>query len=266
MPVGIITGSGTYALPGFEDAERETVQTPFGPATVTRGSYAGVEVVHVSRHGEGHVRLSNHVSHRANVWALADLGVSAVVGCTACGILDPTLELGSLVVFDDLHFLANRLPDGTLCTFFAEPGDVRRGHWILHGGPFSEDIRDALLEGARRAGHGVRDGGAYGHVDGPRFNTPSEIAQLTTCGVVAVSQTGGPEIVLCGELELPYALIGFATDYANEVRPGDPTPVARLIELMGASPAVFAAVLQEALPELARKPPTPAGTVYRFQS
>ena len=36
----------------------------------------------------------------------------AVIGCTACGAVDPTLELGSLVVFDDLHFIANRLPDG----------------------------------------------------------------------------------------------------------------------------------------------------------
>ena len=88
----------------------------------------------------------------------------------------------------------------------------------------------------------MRDGGAYGHVDGPRFNTPTEIAQLAACGVVAVSQTGGPETVLCGELELPYGLIGFVTDYANEVRPGEPTPVATLIELMGSSTAVFADV------------------------
>jgi len=35
--------------------------------------------------------------------------------------------------------------------------------------------------------------------------------------VTVVSQTGGPETVLCGELELPFALIGFVTDYANEV-------------------------------------------------
>ena len=61
--------------------------------------------------------------------------------------------------------------------------------------------------------------------------------------MVAVSQTGGPETVLCGELELPYALIGFVTDYANEVMPGRPTPVAKLIELMGSSPEVFADVL-----------------------
>src|SRR6267154_746040 len=89
----------------------------------------------------------------------------------------------------------------------------------------SSDLRAALVGAARSAGRTARDGGTYGHVDGPRFNTPTEIAQLAACGVTAVSQTAGPETVLCGELELPFGLIGFATDYANEVKPGEPTPV-----------------------------------------
>jgi purine nucleoside phosphorylase len=264
MPIGIITGSGTHALPGFSEPDPVTVDTPFGPGTVTRGRYGDVDALHVSRHGAGHIRLSNQVTHRANIWALHVLGATAVVGCTACGAVDPALEPGSLVVFDDLHFSSNRLPDGSLCTFFVEPGDPARAHWILHGGPFSEGVRAALLTAAVDGGHPARDGGAYGHVDGPRFNTPTEIAQLARCGVVAVSQTGGPEAVLCGELELPYGLIGFVTDYANEAKPGEPTPVARLIELMGASTAIFAGVLRGAVRALDADPPTPAGTVYRF--
>ncbi len=232
---------------------------------MTRGTYAGVDALHVSRHGVGHVRLSNHVTHRANIWALSELGATAVVGCTACGAVDPALEPGSLVVFDDLHFISNRLPDGSLCTFFTEPADPQRAHWILQGGPFSDGIREALLAAAAQAGHPARDGGTYGHVDGPRFNTPTEIAQLAACGVSAVSQTGGPETVLCGELKLPFALIGFVTDYANEVAPGDPTPVSELIELMGRSSAIFADVLRGAVPRVAREGPTAAGTVYRFE-
>lgn len=264
-PIGIITGSGTYALPGFEAAQRQTIETPFGEAAVSRGEYAGVEALHVSRHGAGHVRLSNQVTHRANIWALKALGASAVIGCTACGAVEASLTLGSLVVFDDLHFPVNRLPDGSLCTFCLEPGDPRRGHWILHGGPFSEGIRDALISAATEAGCEIRAHGTYGHVDGPRFNTPVEIAQLAACGVTAVSQTAGPETVLCGELELPFALIGFVTDYANEVRAGEPTPVATLIELMSRSSAIFAQVLRGALPRLAEHPPTAAGTMYRLE-
>jgi purine nucleoside phosphorylase len=265
MPIGIITGSGTHALPGFEGEPPQPVPTPYGPTTVTRGEFAGQPALHISRHGAGHVRLSNHVTHRANIWALKELGATGVIGCTACGAVDPTLELGSLVIFDDLHFISNRLPDGTLCTFSVEPGDPARAHWILHGGPFSPGLRSALVEAAAAAGHTGRDGGTYGHVDGPRFNTPSEIAQLAASGVTAVSQTGGPETVLCGELELPYALIGFVTDYANQVRPGEPTPVEKLIELMGAGSAVFAAVLQGAIERISATAPQPAGTVYRLE-
>jgi purine nucleoside phosphorylase len=264
MAVGIITGSGTHALPGFELVETVIRRTPFGEATVTIGSYGGVEALHLSRHGEGHVRLSNQVTHRANIWALKELGASAVIACTACGAVDPALALGSLVIFDDLHFISNRLPDGSLCTFFTEPGDPARAHWILHGGPFSPELRHALKAAAGDAGHPVHDGGAYGHVDGPRFNTPSEIAQLAACGVVAVSQTAGPETVLCGELELPFALIGFVTDYANEVTPGEPTAVGKLIELMGRSSSIFADVVRGTLARVASSTPNPAGTVYRF--
>jgi purine nucleoside phosphorylase len=259
--VGIITGSGTYALPGFEaDGPRE-VQTRFGPARLTEGRFAGADVVHVSRHWEGHPRLSSHVDHRANIQALRDAGVEAILGVTVCGACDPALELGTLVVFDDLHFPANRLPDGSLCSLYAE-GEPGRGHWIFEA-PFSAPLRQALLIGAGEAGHPVRDGGCYGHVDGPRFNTRTEIAQLAAAGVTAVSQTGGPETVLAGEAEIPYALAGYATDYANGVR-DEPTPVSELTRLIGASTATFATTLAAAVPVAASAELAPVGTHFRF--
>jgi purine nucleoside phosphorylase len=262
MAIGIITGSGTYALPGFEGEGPQTVATPWGETLVSRGTFAGTEVLHVSRHGEGHPRLSNHVTHRANIAALARLGAAGVIAVTVCGAVDPGLELGSLVCFDDLHFLANRLPDGELCTFHATPGEPDRGHWIFDG-PFSAPLREALLAGAAAAGVTLRDGGCYGHVDGPRFNTRAEIRGLAACGVTAVSQTAGPETVLAGEAELPYALLGYPTDWANGVQ-DEPTPVATLVEMMRRSTAVFAAVLAEAVPRAAAAELGPAGTVLRF--
>ena len=108
MSVGIITGSGTHALPGYDGGEPVAVETPFGITEIVRGRFAGVEALHLSRHGAGHVRLSNQVAHRANIWALNELRPEAVIGCTACGAVDATLAPGSLVVFDDLHFIANR--------------------------------------------------------------------------------------------------------------------------------------------------------------
>ena len=262
MAIGVITGSGTYALPGLEAEPPRPVETRWGTALVSRGEWAGTEVVHLSRHGEGHPRLSNHVEHRANVAALHDAGARAVLAVTVCGAVDPRAELGSLVCFDDLHFLANRLPGGELCTFHAEPGAPGRGHWVYEG-PFSPEGRRALLDGAEEAGVPVRDGGCYGHVDGPRFNTRAEIRGLAAAGVSAVSQTAGPETVLCGELELPYALLGFLTDYANGVRP-EPTPVDALLAHMRRSTGVFAAVLRAAVPRLAAAAPRPPGVVLRF--
>ena len=264
MKVGVLTGTGTYALPGFDAAGPELVSTRFGDAWVTSGVIGDVEVLHVSRHGEGHPRLSNHVTHRANIAALRDLGADCVLAVTVCGAVDPSVPLGSLIVFDDLHFLANRLPEGSLCSFYDQPGDPLRGHWIFEG-PFSEDLRAVLIEACREAELPAREAGCYGHVDGPRFNTRAEIRSLAMAGVTAVSQTAGPETVLCGEAELPYALLGYATDYANGVK-DEATPVSELLRLIGASTEVFARVLSAAVPKLADLDPAPPGTVYRFES
>ena len=79
-----------------------------------------------------------------------------------------------------------------------------------------------------------------------------------------MSQTAGPETVLCGEAELPYALLGYATDYANGVQ-DEPTPVQTLIDMMAASTETFAAVLREAVPRAAAAALEPNGVVYRFE-
>jgi len=247
--IGIITGSGTYALPGLGAGDRRAVETEHGTAEVAVGALDGVEVLHIARHGDGHARLSSQVDHRANIAALRDLGADAILAVTVCGALDLDLPLGSLVVFDDLHFPANRLADGSICSLHTEPGAPGRGHWIFDA-PFSPELRAALYSAARAGGHPVRDGGVYGHVDGPRFNTRTEIAQLQVAGVTAVSQTAGPETVLAGEAKIPYALLGYATDYANGV-PEVPTPVETLIELVGASSTVFSDTLSRALPAVA---------------
>ena len=259
----MLTGTGTYTLPGAGDGRVETVITVHGDVSVTRLDAGDAEVLHVSRHEAGHRRLSNHVAHRANIAALQQCGVEAIVAVTVCGAVDPSVPLGSLIVFDDLHFLANRLADGSLCTLYDEPGDPLRGHWIYER-PFSDGVRDALLAGCREAGVPARDGGCYGHVDGPRFNTRAEIRSLAQAGVTAVSQTAGPETVLAGEAEIPYGLLGYATDYANGVK-DTPTPVEELLRLIGASGEVFASVLARTLPLLAAAAPRPPGVIYRFE-
>ena len=187
-----------------------------------------------------------------------------MLAVTVCGAVDPTVELGSLICFDDLHFLANRLADGSLCTFYAEPGDPRRGHWIYED-PYSPALRAALLGGgASAAALPMRDGGCYGHVDGPRFNTKAEIRGLAAAGVTAVSQTAGPGDGARGEAELPFALVGYATDYANGVQ-AEATPVERLLELIAASTDTFARRARRGAAARSTRPRSRrAGVVYRF--
>jgi 5'-methylthioadenosine phosphorylase len=81
--------------------------------------------------------------------------------------------------------------------------------------------------------------------------------------VGVISQTAGPEVVLAGEAELPMALVGFVTDYANGVA-AEPEPVEALLERMAASTQVFTTLIEAALPRLKEVEPT--GVVYRFIS
>lgn len=264
MRIGVITGSGSYDWPQLEGADTRAVTTEHGEVRVTEGRLKGTEIVQLSRHGAGHRRLSHQVDHKANLAALRACSVDAVVSLTVCGAVDPAAAPGSLVVFDDLHFPANRLPDGSPCTWYDTPGGPGRGHWIFDR-PFSEPLRQALLSAAGGTGVPVLPSGVYGHVDGPRFNSRSEITALAAAGVTAVSQTAGPEVVLAGEAELPLALVGFVTDFANGVAP-EPEPVEALLARMAASRDVFAGLVEAAVGVLGAEAPRAAGFVYRFGS
>src|SRR5258706_460976 len=90
-----------------------------------------------------------------------------------------------------------------------------------------------------------RAGGGGGRA--PAFTPRAGIRGPGAGGATAVSQTAGPETVLCGEAELPYALLGYLTDYANGVT-DEATPVSTLVSMMAASTEAFASVLRAALP------------------
>ena len=264
QPVGLITGSGTYAVTGLEDASEQLVGTEFGAVEVTTGILAGADVVHVSRHGDGHPRLSHQVNHRGTIAALAELGVGCTIGLTICGAVAPSLALGELIVFDDLYFPSNRLPDGSACTMHVEPGDPRRAHWIFDT-PFAEPLRAELVQAIRSSGRSVHSRGCYGHVDGPRFNTRPEVLALGSFGVTAISQTAGPETVLSGEVGIPYALVGYVTDYANGASP-ESTSVFELMDNMASSAEVFATLLEPMVRSAVAAVTAAPGVNYGFET
>ena len=259
--IGLITGTGFYELAERLEAEERRVATPYGEVVVQEATAHGHRLVAIARHGAGHERLSHQVTHRANLWALADAGAKAVLATSVVGVMDSAIPLASPFAFDELYFPSNRLPGGELATFFDAPGDPRRGHLIL-AAPFSPALRARLVAAARE--EEIVDGGCYVHVDGPRLNTRAEIAALRAAGGTALSQTCGPEAVLAGELELPYALLGFGVDYANGIV-DPPTPPELLRANLERHPEVATRILMRLLADLSTEADLPFDTGFVFR-
>ena len=81
MKIVVIGGSGLYRLMDATASELRTVATPYGPARVAVGEFAGRQVAFLTRHGADHSVAPHLIPYRANIGALASLGVHAIVSC-----------------------------------------------------------------------------------------------------------------------------------------------------------------------------------------
>ena len=260
IDIGIITGSGIYELPGVR--ESLMAENRFGKVEVAVLRVGPWAVGGVSRHGRSHHHLPHTIPHQANITALEQLGARTVLATTSVGAVNPDIPLGQPILFDDLFFPENRLPNGEPCTVFTEPGDPKRGHFIGKE-PFSPSIRRKMALAARDLGIEGIVGGVYAHTNGPRFETRAEIKALKAAGVSAVSQTCGPEAVLSGELELPYALMGFPVNHAIGV--AEPEPKEELDRLLALSAKVLPRLVLRTVEMLEEKDLSfDHGYVYHF--
>jgi len=256
IDLAVISGTGFYDFPGLEEGEDLRIVTKYGDVSIRKGVIEGKEIAYIARHGKDHSILPNMINYRANLLALKELRTKAIVATTVCGVLDPSIPLTKLAVFDDLYFPDNRLPNGEACTMYEERGGKSRGHYIFDK-PFSEELRQQIIAVAEDP----ITSAVYAHVNGPRFNSKSEIKMLKKYASF-ISQTAGPEIVLAGELEIPFALVGFGVDYANGVQK-EPTPVEILRENLKKSKIAFTNVIIELLKKY--RVPEFGGFVYRFE-
>lgn len=261
IDLAIITGSGIYDLPG--EREEAGVQTRFGRVQVSRMRVGPWRVGGISRHRPGHRYLPHAVPHEANLAALHSLGARAILATTAVGAVDPAVALGYPLLFDDLFFPENRLPDGRPCTVFDDPEAPERGH-LIQEEPYAPRLRRRLALAAESLGVEAVTGGVYAHVNGPRFNTAAEVRPLRAAGVAAVSQTCGPETVLAGELGIPYALVGFPVNYTPGA--GDPGTQDELAALLSRSREVLPRLLLRAAETLEKEDfACDHGYVYRVE-
>ncbi|MEM7339667.1 MAG: S-methyl-5'-thioinosine phosphorylase [Actinomycetota bacterium] len=213
--LGVITGSGLYELPGLGDPAHGDVSTPYGDATVTRGTWHGQPVAFVARHGSGHTVAPHAINYRANVWALQSVGVTDVLATAVSGGISSEMAPGRLVLISDvIDFTAGRA-----CTFFdgaTDPG-FGAGRGVTHTDmthPYHPDLRDLLRRAAAAASVDVIDGAVYCTTNGPRFETPAEITMMGRLGGDLVGMTGYPEVALANEAGLRYASVGIVSNWA----------------------------------------------------
>lgn len=222
--VGVFGGSGFYDF--LDDAVDVEISTPYGaPAAPVRlGTLADRRVAFVARHGRRHEFAAHRVPFRANVWAMAALGVRSVIAPCSVGALQPDLGVGDFVVIDQLVDRTHGRPD-TFHDVGAHdglPGSDGPVHHQAFADPYDPRVRAALVgAGARLDGVTVHDGGTMVVINGPRFSTRAESEWFGSMGWHVVNMTGYPEAVLAAEAGLPYGSVALVTDRDAGVADGD---------------------------------------------
>ncbi len=205
--IGIIGGSGLYAMEGLERIREVTVATPFGAPSdaLIVGEVDGLPVAFLSRHGRGHRIGPSDINYRANIYALKSVGVGRIISVSAVGSMKETIKPGDVVLPDQFMDLTKR----RLSTFF-DRGVVAH---VAFGDPVCADLAEALWKATQGTGATVHRGGTYLCMEGPQFSTRAESLLYRRWGVDVIGMTNMPEAKLAREAELCYATMALVTDY-----------------------------------------------------
>jgi 5'-methylthioadenosine phosphorylase len=205
--IGVIGGSGLYAMDELTEVEEVRVTTPFGDPSdsITIGTLQGERVAFLPRHARGHRILPSDIPVRANIYALKSLGVEWVIAASAVGSLREEIAPTHMVIPDQIIDRTKARQS----TFFTT-GLV--GH-ISFADPFCPVLSAALGDAAAAAGATVHRGGTYICMEGPAFSTRAESHMYRSWGASIIGMTALPEAKLAREAELHYAMIAQSTDY-----------------------------------------------------
>ncbi|HMQ22069.1 MAG TPA: S-methyl-5'-thioadenosine phosphorylase [Planctomycetota bacterium] len=205
--LGVIGGSGLYAMEGLTDVREVEVDTPFGKPSdvITTGRLGASELAFLPRHGRGHRLMPSELPFQANIYALKMLGVQAVLAISAVGSMREDIVPGHLVVVSQFIDPTRHRPD----TFF---GDGIVGH-VHFADPICTCLAASVLASARDAGATVHEGGTYVCMEGPQFSTRAESHLYRSWGVDVIGMTNPQEAKLAREAGLCYSTLALATDY-----------------------------------------------------
>ena len=207
--VGIIGGSGLYAIEGLQEVSTIWVDTPYGRPSdeIVQGAIDGVQVAFLPRHGKGHRFSPSELPAQANIWALKSLGITHLLSISAVGSLREDYAPRDIVIPDQL---LDRTKGIRPASFFGE-GIVAH---ISLAEPFCPELRALVLDIAGRAGGTrVHDGGTMVVMEGPQFSTKAESHFYRQIGGDLIGMTALPEAKLAREAGICYCTIAMVTDY-----------------------------------------------------
>ncbi len=243
--IGIIGGSGLYDLEGLEGREEIRLDTPFGPPSdaFIAGTYKGVRLLFLPRHGRGHRLLPSELPFRANIWGMRKLGATHVISASAVGSMKEGIHPGDIVIVDQF---VDRTKDRP-ATFFGK-GVV--GH-VGFADPVCPVLAGVLHEGAVAAGGvTVHRGGTYICIEGPQFSTRAESRIYRQWGVDVIGMTNLPEAKLAREAELCYATMALVTDYDCWHDEEDDVTVEAVVAVLMKNVAAAKRIIAETVPRI----------------
>jgi 5'-methylthioadenosine phosphorylase len=254
--IGIIGGSGLYAIDALDDPTWRRIETPWGDPSdeLLFGSLGDVELVFVPRHGRGHRIAPSEINFRANVDALKRVGCTDILAISSIGSLREELPPGHFVVVD--QFI-----DRTV----ARPASFFGTGMVAHvsmAEPVCPRLSDIAAQAVRTAGGSVTQGATYLAMEGPQFSSRAESLLYRQWGADVIGMTAMPEARLAREAELPYALIAMVTDYdcwRDEEAHVEVSEVIAQMHKNGAIARAAVAAFAAALP--ATRTPSPLDTV-----
>lgn len=242
--LGVIGGSGLYALDGLEIIQQHTLETPFGKpsAPIIEGDYAGQKILFLARHGQGHQFLPHEVNYRANIFALKQLGARRIFGVSASGSLREAMKPGDLAIaaqyFD--HTRGKRES-----TFF---GNGVAAH-VSTAYPVCPSLMADIEAAAQRINQPIHTQAKYACVEGPRLGTQVEsffLRDQAQCDLVGM--TNVPEAFLAREAQLAYCTVCLVTDYDCWMEdPEQHVSVEKFFEVYGGALEKAKALLAELL-------------------
>jgi 5'-methylthioadenosine phosphorylase len=205
--IGIIGGSGLYAIDGLEEAEWRDVATPWGTPSdsILFGRIGDVAIRFLPRHGRGHRLAPGEIPARANIDALKRAGCTDLVALSSVGSLREELAPGTFVLVDQFVDRTAARP----ASFF---GTGLVAH-VSFADPVCQRLSALVAAAVTTAGGRVAGRATYLAMEGPMFSTRAESRLYRDWGCDVIGMTALPEARLAREAELPYALVGMVTDY-----------------------------------------------------